>query len=104
MLLLHTTGSTRIGEVRRYTVTYTPAADHILPLPTALHLRIKNTASLPLRAAYLHGPYTLYVSVRRQEFQPWVSNTPGSTAREDDLRTESDRASEPQKQDIDEPQ
>ncbi|KAF8247117.1 DUF676-domain-containing protein [Wilcoxina mikolae CBS 423.85] len=92
MLLVHTAGSTKVGEVRRYTVTYTPSHDRLLPLPTALHLRIKNTASLPFRAAYLHGPYTLYVSVRRQEFQPWTSSTPGSEQREEELRGEEDRA------------
>jgi len=91
MLLVHTTGSTKIGEVRRYTVTYTPSSDRLLPLPTVLHLRIKNTASLPFRAAYLHGPYTLYVSVRRQEFEPWPSTTSGTKEREEQLHGESDR-------------
>lgn len=94
MLLLHTAGTTKIGDVRRYTVTYTPDSDRILPLPKALYLRIKNTSSLPLRAAYLHGPYTLYVSVKRQEFQPWPSDTPGTEAREEELRKEPDRSSE----------
>ena len=79
-MLLHTSGSTKVGQVRRYTVTYTPSHDQELPLPTALHLRIKNTAALPFRAAYLHGPYTLYVSVRRQEFQPWPSRRNARTA------------------------
>lgn len=79
-MLLHTSGSTKVGQVRRYTVTYTPSHDLELPLPTALHLRIKNTAALPFRAAYLHGPYTLYVSVRRQEFQPWPSRRSARTA------------------------
>ncbi|KAI5795309.1 putative serine esterase-domain-containing protein [Peziza echinospora] len=71
MLLLHTTGSVKIGEIVRSTITYTPSLDPLTPLPISLHLRIKNTASLPLRAAYLHGPYTIYVSVRRQEFDPF---------------------------------
>ncbi|KAA8910664.1 putative serine esterase-domain-containing protein [Sphaerosporella brunnea] len=88
MLLLHSTGSTTIGQVKRYTITYTPSSDRLLPLPTALHLRIKNTASLPLRAAYLHGPYTLYVSVRRQEFQPWASGTPASSEEEEEEEQE----------------
>ena len=63
--------STNFVQTYRYTITYTPSLDRILPLPEYLHLRIKNTASLPLRAAYLHGPYTAYVSVRRQEFHPY---------------------------------
>lgn len=61
-------------------MTYTPSLDSPLPLPEYLHLRIKNTAALPLRAAYLHGPYTVYVSVRRQEFHPyrhWESKIEG---------------------------
>jgi hypothetical protein len=70
MLLLHVTGTTTIGQVRRYTVTYSGEAK-------SLHLRIKNTAALPLRAAYLHGPYTLYVSVKRREFDPWKGGEEG---------------------------
>lgn len=91
MLLLHTTGVSRIGDIHRYTVTYTPDRDRVLPPPSVLHLRIRNTASLPLRAAYLHGPYTLYVAVRRQEFQPWGSDTPGTEARDRELGEEQDR-------------
>jgi hypothetical protein len=76
MLLLHASGSTTIGQVRRYTITYTPSSTGGEVLEAGggvLHLRIKNTAALPMRAAYLHGPYTLYVSVRRQEFSPWTA-------------------------------
>lgn len=61
-------------------MTYTPSLDRIPPLPDYLHLRIKNTASVAFRAAYLHGPYTAYVSVRRQEFHPyqaWESKIEG---------------------------
>ncbi|KAI9845581.1 MAG: hypothetical protein M1837_004678 [Sclerophora amabilis] len=72
MLLLHQTGSVKIGEVtsHRYTVTYTPSADRILPTPSALHVKIKNTSAIPLRAAYLHGPYTLYVATYPSTFDP----------------------------------
>lgn len=68
------------SDCSSYTVTYTPSLDSVLPLPECLHLRIKNTAALPLRAAYLHGPYVVYVSVRRQEFHPykhWESKIEG---------------------------
>lgn len=54
----------------RYTITYTPSADRILPPPSKLHLRIKNTSAIPLRAAYLHGPYTLYVAAYPSTFDP----------------------------------
>jgi Putative serine esterase (DUF676) len=62
MLLLHQIGSVKIGEVVRYTITYTPANDHILPSPPYLYLKVKNTSAIALRAAFVHGPYTLYVS------------------------------------------
>ncbi|KIW19612.1 hypothetical protein PV08_00185 [Exophiala spinifera] len=71
MLLLHQTGSVRVGEVVRYTLTYTPSLDRILPPPAHLHVKIKNTSAIPLRAAYLHGPYTLYVSCYPSTFDPY---------------------------------
>ncbi|PYI01273.1 hypothetical protein BO78DRAFT_353992 [Aspergillus sclerotiicarbonarius CBS 121057] len=62
MLLIHQAGSVRVGEVVRYTLTYTPAVDNIRPTPAKLYVKVKNTSALPLRAAYLHGPYSLYAS------------------------------------------
>ncbi|CUS10039.1 unnamed protein product [Tuber aestivum] len=94
MLLLHTSNISRVGDIHRYTLTYAPPIGRTGPPPTALYLRIKNTAPLPFRAAYLHGPYTLYVSVRRKEFQPWQSRTPGTQGRDEELRGEADRSSE----------
>ncbi|KAI3329228.1 DUF676-domain-containing protein [Xylariaceae sp. AK1471] len=70
MLLLHQVGSVKIGEVVRYTVTYTPSHDRILPSPEVLHLRIRNTSPLPLRAAFVHGPYTLSVSAYPSHYDP----------------------------------
>ncbi|KAI9886835.1 MAG: hypothetical protein M1823_001334 [Watsoniomyces obsoletus] len=70
MLLLHQTGAVKVGEVVRYTVTYNPSLDRILPIPPTLHLRIRNTTAAPLRAAYLHGPYTLHVASYPSIFQP----------------------------------
>ncbi|EPS26521.1 hypothetical protein PDE_01458 [Penicillium oxalicum 114-2] len=70
MLLVHQTGSVRVGEVVRYTLTYTPAADPILPIPSELYVKIKNTSAIPLRAAYLHGPYTLYTACYPSKFDP----------------------------------
>lgn len=54
----------------RYTLTYTPSADPILPVPTELHVKVKNTSAIPLRAAYLHGPYTLYTACYPAAFDP----------------------------------
>ena len=56
MLLVYQIGSVKIGEVVRYTITYTPSQDRILPTPEHLHLRIRNTTPIPLRAAFVHGP------------------------------------------------
>lgn len=70
MLLLHQTGSVKVGEVVRYTVTYTPSEDRILPSPAFLHVKIRNSSAIPLRAAYLHGPYTLHVAAYPSTFNP----------------------------------
>ncbi|KAK4179230.1 putative serine esterase-domain-containing protein [Triangularia setosa] len=70
MLLLHQSGSVKIGEVVRYTVTYTPSEDRILPSPEFLYLRIKNTCAIALRAAFVHGPYTLSVAAYPSNFNP----------------------------------
>ncbi|KAF1947880.1 DUF676-domain-containing protein [Clathrospora elynae] len=70
MLLLHQKGSVKVGEVVRYTVTYTPCEDRILPAPSFLHVRIRNSSAIPLRAAYLHGPYTIHVSAYPSTFNP----------------------------------
>lgn len=72
MLLLHQVGSVKIGEVVRYTVTYTPSQDRILPSPETLHVRIRNTSTIALRAAFVHGPYTLSVSAHPAGFNPNV--------------------------------
>lgn len=70
MLLLHQTGGIKIGEVVRYTVTYTPSQDRILPSPDFLFLRIKNSSAIALRAAFVHGPYNLSVAAYPSTFDP----------------------------------
>ncbi|KAL8812912.1 MAG: hypothetical protein Q9223_007174 [Gallowayella weberi] len=70
MLLVHQVGSVKIGEVVRYTLTYTPSLDRILPSPAHLFVKIKNTSAIALRAAYLHGPYTLYTACYPSTFDP----------------------------------
>ncbi|KAL2038769.1 hypothetical protein N7G274_008527 [Stereocaulon virgatum] len=70
MLLVHQIGSVRVGEIVRYTLTYTPSLDRVLPSPSYLHVKIKNTSAIPLRAAYLHGPYTLYTACYPATFDP----------------------------------
>lgn len=70
MLLIHQAGSVKVGEVVRYTLTYTPSKDRVVPTPPALHLKVKNTAAIPLRAAWVHGPYALHVAAYPNTFDP----------------------------------
>lgn len=83
-MLFHDRGTVNIADVVRYVVTYDPALDaankhrilsHITSagrgpslLHPKLHLRVRNNASMLLRAAYLQGPYILCVSVREDTF------------------------------------
>lgn len=69
MLLVHQEGAVKVGEVVRYTLTYTPSHD---PKPASeLFVRIKNTTAIPYRAAYLVGPYTVHVSAYPSTFNPY---------------------------------
>ncbi|KAL2110795.1 hypothetical protein VUR80DRAFT_674 [Thermomyces stellatus] len=70
MLLVHQVGSVKVGEVVRYTITYIPSQDRILPSPEKLFLRIRNTSALVLRGAFVHGPYTLSVAAYPKSFNP----------------------------------
>jgi hypothetical protein len=70
MLLVHQVGSVKVGEVVRYTLTYTPSRDRVLPTPSHLHVKVKNTCAIPLRAAWVHGPYALHVSAYPVAFNP----------------------------------
>ena len=83
-MLYHDRGTVNIADVVRYTITYDPAADPsskhglLSHIPSAghthslfhpkIHLRVRNNASILLRAAYLQGPYSLCVSVREDTF------------------------------------
>ncbi|KAM0495392.1 hypothetical protein ACHAP8_007980 [Fusarium lateritium] len=70
MLLLHQVGSLKTGEVIRYTITYIPSQDRILPSPEKLYLRVRNTSAIALRAAFVHGPYTLCAAAYPAGFNP----------------------------------
>ncbi|KAL4936993.1 hypothetical protein BDV06DRAFT_82679 [Aspergillus oleicola] len=75
MTLIRQAGSVRVGEIIRYTLTYNPTADEVQPPPAALHVKVRNTSAIPLRAAYLHGPYTLYASCYPKSFNPNSATT-----------------------------
>lgn len=67
---MYATHDTNMLFSNRYTVTYTPVTDNVHPLPDALHVKVRNTSAIALRAAYLHGPYTLYASCYPSTFDP----------------------------------
>jgi hypothetical protein len=67
---IYSTHDTNLLFSNRYTVTYTPVADNVHPLPDVLHVKVRNTSAIALRAAYLHGPYTLYASCYPSTFDP----------------------------------
>lgn len=77
-LLYRDTDAVKIGGVQRYKITYTPSESPLnspikhpedmtvespLGHPSSLWLKIRNTESMPMRAAYLTGPFLLYVDV-----------------------------------------
>ncbi|KAG7808602.1 hypothetical protein KL921_003684 [Ogataea angusta] len=64
-LLFRSHQSVRIGEVNRFIVRYCPEGTD---RPATLYAKIKNVEMLPLRAAYLTGPYILYCDIRPQEY------------------------------------
>ncbi|KAG5355479.1 putative lipase ROG1 [Yarrowia sp. C11] len=77
-LLYRDSDAVKIGGVQRYKITYTPSESPMdsplkhpegmtpespLGHPSSLWLKIRNTESMPMRAAYLTGPFLLYVHV-----------------------------------------
>ena len=60
----------RINVSYSYTLTYTPGNDRILPTPSHLHVKVKNTSPIPLRAAFVHGPYSLHIAAYGSNFSP----------------------------------
>ncbi|KAK7203860.1 putative serine esterase-domain-containing protein [Myxozyma melibiosi] len=75
MLLFRTRSKVKVGQLHRYRVTYVPAAENVFPPPKSLYLRVRNTEAYPLRAAYLNGPFILYVDVKPSNFDPYKTTT-----------------------------
>ncbi|KAK9239619.1 putative serine esterase-domain-containing protein [Lipomyces kononenkoae] len=75
MLLFRTRSSVKVGQLHRYIITYVPAHDNVFPLPMSLYLRVRNTELFPMRAAYLNGPFVLYVDVKPSHYDPAVKVT-----------------------------
>ncbi|KAA8916564.1 hypothetical protein TRICI_001290 [Trichomonascus ciferrii] len=79
-ILYRNKSTVKVGELNRYIITYRPAEQkNDQKLPSSLWLKVKNMEALPLRAAYLAGPYILYVDVRPEDYDQNVrSFTTGS--------------------------
>lgn len=59
-----------VGQVNRFKITYTPPEDkpNSGSPEKSLWLRVKNLEVVALRAAYLAGPFILYVDVRPEDY------------------------------------
>lgn len=68
-ILYRSKRSVKVGQLERYVITYTPAEQEISKLSlNSLWLKVRNIESLPMRAAFLMGPYILYVDVRTEDY------------------------------------
>lgn len=71
MLLHKSAHSVKIGQSFRFNVDFAPfdSAEHYASQPPkSLWVKVKNTEPLPMRAAYLAGPYVLYVDCRTDDY------------------------------------
>ncbi|KAK9243217.1 putative serine esterase-domain-containing protein [Lipomyces tetrasporus] len=75
MLLFRTRSAVKVGQLHRYIITYVPSNDNVVPPPKSLYIRVRNTELFPLRAAYLNGPFILYVDVKPSHYDPYVTVT-----------------------------
>ncbi|PHH79174.1 hypothetical protein CDD80_5448 [Ophiocordyceps camponoti-rufipedis] len=69
-LLLHQTGNLRVGELVRYSLSYTPESS-VRPEPSRLHVRIANSCPVARRLAVFPGPFTLSVCAYPAVFDPF---------------------------------
>lgn len=67
--------SVKIGQSERFKIHYNPQNDRVsdveedaFVMPKNIWVKIKNTQSIALRAAYLAGPYVLYVDCKSEDY------------------------------------
>lgn len=71
--LHHSAHRVKVGQSFRFIVEYEPVdspEQYAAKPPQSLWVRIRNTEPIPMRAAYLAGPYVLYVDCRPEEYDP----------------------------------
>lgn len=65
------------GQIERFEINYTPdfgdndaddSRDRSTGMPSSLWVKVKNTEPLPMRAAFIAGPYLLYVDCRSEDY------------------------------------
>lgn len=66
-ILYHNKAALNVGQVLRYKITYTPP-DTMSDSTEPLWIKVKNLEVVALRAAYLAGPFILYVDVRPEDY------------------------------------
>lgn len=68
-ILYRSKRSVKVGQLERYVITYEPEEQEISKLSLkSLWLKVRNIESIPMRAAFLMGPYILYVDVRTEDY------------------------------------
>lgn len=70
-LVHRSTHSVKLGQSVRFLIDFSPfenALQYATLAPRSLWVRIRNTEPLPMRAAYLAGPYALYVDCRQRDY------------------------------------
>ncbi|CUM54493.1 uncharacterized protein AC631_04077 [Debaryomyces fabryi] len=62
----------KAGEIERFKIHYASdkKGDGALKPPKSLWVKVKNIELIALRAAYLAGPYVLYVDCKTEEYDP----------------------------------
>ncbi|CUM62801.1 uncharacterized protein PRCAT00000359001 [Priceomyces carsonii] len=61
--------SLKSGQIHRFKIEYTPLdGSDSVELPPNLWLKVKNKEMIAMRAAYLAGPYVLYVDCKSDEY------------------------------------
>lgn len=59
--------SVKAGQIERFEINYTPNAPLLSPSAN-LWVKVKNKEPLPMRAAFIAGPYMLYVDCRSEDY------------------------------------
>lgn len=57
----------KLGQMYRFEISYTPDTDS--RLADSIWVKVKNIEPLPMRAAFLAGPYMLYVDCRSEDYK-----------------------------------